>query len=229
LTAALQNCISAGVICDIFIKTCKHDRGYLEHCLRSIDKFCSGFRQVKIVEGEHPKGYLHQQVIKMHADTFTDADLFLITDSDTLFTIPVTPETYLRDGKPIWLHTPWTPEMLAHKGTMAWLECMTQFAKGVTPPSEFMRRQPFMIPGYVLEDLRETCLTRHGRTLEDYVMNAASFSEFNVIGHHAWMFFHDKFHWIDTSKDELPPVTVRQFWSHDPVEKNLPEIERILS
>lgn len=214
--------------CDIFIKTCQRDAGYLKHALRSIDKFCTGFRQVKIVEGEHPKGYLHQQVVKMSADTYTDADFFLITDSDTLFTMPVTPETYLRDGKAIWLHTPWTEEMLANPGVRAWFDCMQNFS-GRTPPSEFMRRQPFMVPAWLLKDLREWCEFQHRRSLEDYVMSQKAFSEFNVIGHHAWQHHRDRMAWVNTETDEMPPLTVRQFWAAgDPVEKNLDEIERIL-
>lgn len=215
-------------ITDIFIKTCQHDADYHRYCLASIEKFCSGFRRTVVIDGEHPQGYLHQQVVKLHANRYTDADYVLITDSDTLFTVPVTPETYFRDGKPVWIHTPWTPEMLAHSGTRAWKQCMEQFA-GAEPPSEFMRRQPFLIPTWLLSDLQMWCEFAHGKTLERYVMEAQRFSEFNVIGHHAWRHHRERFHWIDTSKDELPELTVRQFWSHDPVSKNIEEINRILA
>lgn len=214
--------------CDIFIKTCRHDADYHRHCLASIDKFCTGFRQTVVIDGEHPKGYLHQQVVKLHADTYTDADFVLTLDSDTMFTVPVTPETFLRDGKPVWLHTPWTPEMLAHPGVSAWRKCMADFARK-EPPSEFMRRHPFCIPRWLLKDLQNWCRFSHGKTLESYVMDAQAFSEFNVLGHHAWQHHHDKFHWIDTSKEELPELTVRQFWSHDPIGTNLEEINRILA
>ena len=214
---------------DIFIKTCVHDAEYHRYCLASIEKFCTGFRRTVVIEGEHPKGYLRQQVVKLHADTYTDADFVLMTDSDTLFTVPVTPETYLRDGKPVWIHTPWTPEMLAHKGTAAWRKCMTDFAKGVEPPSEFMRRQGFMVPGWLLKDLRQWCQFKHGKTLEDYVMNAGAFSEFNVIGHFAWQFHHNEFSWINTATDELPESPLVQFWSHTPVAENLERINQILA
>lgn len=212
--------------CSIFIKTCQRDREYHEYCLKSIEKYCSGFRDVVVIEGEHPQGYLHQQVVKCYADLHTDADYILITDSDTLFTIPVTPETYFHEDKVKWLHTPWTPEMLAGN-EKCWFGVMGQFFLDI-PPSEFMRRQPFMVPAWLLKELREYCRHKHGRTLEDYIMWKGVFSEFNVMGMFAWLFHHDKFHWIDTSKDELPELTTRQFWSHDPLEKNIEEIERIL-
>jgi hypothetical protein len=218
---------------DIFIKTCKHDAPYLGYCLDSIRKFCTGFRDTGfrdtvVIHGEHPEGYLWQQVEKMYADNHTDADFILVTDSDTLFNQPVTPESFMRDGRPIWIHTPWTEEMLAHPGTATWKRVMTAFAKE-SPPSEFMRRQPFVFPRAVLPSLREFCLRNHGITLADYIMQSQSFSEWNVLGFHCWTHHRDLFHWIDSSVDELPPLFVRQFWSHDPIEKNLAEIQSILS
>lgn len=214
--------------CDIFIKTCFHDAAYHVYCLESIGRFCTGFRDTVVVGGEHPRGYLYQQVIKMHADTYTDADYILVTDSDTLFTEPVSPESFMVDGKPIWLYTPWTPEMLAHSGTKAWHDCMQEFF-GVTPHAELMRRQPFMFPRHVLQSLREFCYHRHGVSIEDYVMSRGSFSEWNVLGFHCWLHHRDDFHWIDTSVDPLPPLRVHQFWSQTPIEQNLHAIQQILA
>lgn len=213
---------------DIFIKTCNHDVPYHKYCIQSIDKFCTGFRDTVVLNDEHPRGYLWQQVCKMYADTKTNADMILVTDSDTLFNQPVTPESFMRDGKPIWIHTPWTPEMLAHSGTATWKRVMTEFF-GIEPPSEFMRRQPFMFPAAVLGTLREFCIAKHRVSLDEYIMNQKAFSEWNVLGFHCWLHHRDLFHWVDSSVDELPPLLVKQFWSHDPIEKNLPEMQTILS
>lgn len=214
--------------CDIFIKTCQHDAGYHQHCLASIEKFCSGFRRTVVIDGEHPRGYLHQQVVKLHADIHTGADFTLVTDSDTLFTAPVTPESFFTDGKVDWLVTPWDETMLAHAGTRTWYDVMGQF-HGKIPPFEFMRRQPFMLPRWLTESIRDWCKFQHGQDIETYVMGHGTFSEFNVLGHHAWLFHQSRFNWIDTSKEELPPPVVRQFWSHDPIEKNIEEINHILA
>lgn len=216
-------------ITDIFIKTCDRDAAYLEYTKKSIEKFCSGFRNVVIVGGEHPRGYLHQQTVKLHADEFCEgADFVLITDSDTLFTRPVTPETYLRDGKAVWLHTPFTPEMLENSGVRAWHHCMQAFFVH-EPPSEFMRRQPFMVPTWLLRGLREWCKELHGVSITDYVMTQNAFSEFNIMGFYAWLHRREDMAWVNTEIDPLPELTVRQFWSHDPIEKNLPEIQQILA
>jgi len=216
------------MITDIFIKTCNHDVPYHKYCIQSIDKFCTGFRDTVVLNDEHPRGYLWQQVCKMHADLKTDAEFILITDSDTLFNQPVTPESFMRDGKPIWLHTPWTAEMLAHPGTPTWKRVMTEFF-GIEPPAEFMRRQPFMFPSHVLATLRSFCVQKHGVSLEEYIMSQKAFSEWNVLGSHCWLHHRDLFHWVDTSVDELPPLRVRQFWSLDNIEKNMDEINRILT
>jgi hypothetical protein len=218
------------MVCDIFIRTYPGDAAYHEKCLQSIEKYCTGFRETVVIDKESPTrqiGYLDQQVTKLTADMHTDADFILIMDSDCMFTQPVTPETYLVDGRPQWLHTPWTPEMLAHPGTRAWHDCMYRFFKQ-DPPSEFMRRHPFMIPRWLLKELRKFCQKVHGCSIESYVMAQKSFSEFNVIGCHAWLHHHDSMGWVDTSKDPLPEVTLKQWWSHDPIEKNLEEINRIL-
>jgi hypothetical protein len=212
---------------DIFIKTCEYDAAYHKYCLQSIEKYTSGFRQTVVVEGEHPRGYLHQQVIKMHAYEYTDADFICITDSDTLFCRQVTPETYMVDGKPLWLHTPWTDDMRACKGLSTWAQVMRDFL-GEEPPSEFMRRQPFFIPRWLLQEIAEYCQGKFGMSLKDYIMSIDAFSEYNIIGFYAWLYHHDKFQWIDTSVDPLPQETVVQFWSHDPIEKNIPHINRVL-
>lgn len=215
------------MIVDIFIRTCSHDREYLNYCLKSIDKFCSGFRSVIVIPKDEHNGYLKQQIDKLSVDLFSNASHFLIVDSDTLFTCPVTPETYLVEGKPIWLHTPWTPEMLEVPGLRAWKDVMTAFFRN-EPPSEMMRRLPFFVPRTLTEGIREYCLATHGKTIEQYVLELGKFSEFNIMGYFAWLFRQNDFHWVDTSKDPLPELTVRQFWSHDPIYINIHEINNIL-
>jgi hypothetical protein len=211
----------------ILIKTCLHDAEYHRYCLKSIEKFCTGFSEVRVIEGEHPKGYLWQQVVKLHADQYTDADFILVTDSDTLFVEPVTPESFMREGKPIWFMTPWTPEMLATEAMQTWWNVMRDF-NGAEPPAEFMRRQPFMFPRHVLQSIREHCFHRFGVGIEEFIMAQPTFTEWNAMGHHCWLNHRDDFYWMDTSV-ECPPPLVWQFWSHDTITKNLEEITRILA
>ena len=211
---------------DLFIKTCKYDSEYHKYCLASIAKFCTGFRDTVVIKGEHPNGYAFQQVVKTNADTYTDADLILITDSDTLMIEPVTPESFMRDGKPIWMMTRWNDAMMANPGTRAWFNCMEKFS-GVKPDFEFMRRQPFMFPREVLPELRKFCMAKHGIALGEYILREKAFSEFNVIGHFCYMHCPELFYWMD-SDVECPPAKTLQLWSHTPIAENMDKINAIL-
>jgi hypothetical protein len=213
------------MITDIFIKTCNYDKQYHEYCLQSIKKYCTGFRNTVVVEGEHPQGYIYQQVVKLHADKYTDADFILVTDSDTLFNTPVTPESFMSNGKPIWYMTPFE-QLLEHSTLLKWRKVMTDFC-GIEPQFEFMRRQPFMFPRYVLKDIQEYCVKTHGRTLEEYPFDLGVFTEWNVLGFYCWIHHRDAFTWVNTD-DGIGDPLVRQFWSHDKVQKNIEEIKQIL-
>jgi hypothetical protein len=217
--------------CDIFLKTFPADYPWAEYCLRSIDKFCTGFRRVVIVAPdpgcptpedtphevvivpEQDNGYNGQQVVKLTADEYSDADFILFADSDTIFTRPVTPETFLRDGKPIWLMTPFENARADQRD--AWLPVMTRWM-GEVPQFEWMRRHPFIFPRWLFESVRQFCAEKHGRTIEQYVMEQGpglSFSEFNCAGFLAYQHHRDKFAWINTVTDRVPPETTLQKWS----------------
>lgn len=158
-------------------------------------------------------GYLIQQVVKLHADKYTDADYILFTDSDTIFTQPVTPETYFTHGLINWMITPYA------KTDTPWQPMIEKFL-GIPVEFETMRRHPQMVPRWLLIDMREFCEKQHGVPLDKYVMSQPyrEFSEFNALGAFAYYFHHDKFNWINTEEvaaDQLPPLTVLQKYSHD--------------
>jgi hypothetical protein len=212
------------MITDIFIKTCNHDVPYHKYCIQSIDKFCTGFRDTVVLNDEHPRGYLWQQVCKMYADTRTNADMILVTDSDTIFVDPVTPESFMRDGKPIWFITPFAS--VSPDAKNAWFGVITKFL-GEEPEYETMRRQPFMFPREVLAEFRKFCVGKHGVTIEEYVFREGSFSEYNCLGNFCLKHYPELFCWINTDI-ECPPAKVLQMWSHAPISQNMETINRIL-
>src|SRR5205823_4592066 len=55
----------------------------------------------------------------------------------------------------------------------------------------------------------------HQKEAKDYIMSRPfrNWSEFNCMGFFAWKFHRDKFHWVNTSTDEWPELTVDQHWS----------------
>jgi hypothetical protein len=223
------------VTTSLFIKSYRGDFRWLTYCLRSIQKFATGFQEIVIVipdtdnldhltaervvkVKESGTPYLFQQVVKMYADTYTDADFISFVDSDCIFVEPVTPETFMTDGKVNWLYTPWEhiPE------DVKWREVM-QKCLGEDPPAEMMRRHPQMIPRWALEEFRGFVAQKHGVSLEHYILSqpGRSFSEFNVCGFYLWLYHHDKIHWINT-EDYLPPTVLSQYWSWGGI---TPEIE----
>lgn len=215
---------------DIFIRTYSDDLKWLSYSLKSIHKFCTGFRDIIIVIPEsqlnllqgfnltrekiitcplYKDDYLGQQVTKLYADEYSDADYILYTDSDTLFTIPSDAKDFIRDGSPLILKTKYEKAETA----IAW-KAVTEKALGFKVDFEFMRRLPFCYHSSTLKSLRVYMKEKHGEELEKYikVQHNRQFSEFNVVGAFADKFEQDKYTFQDTD-DGLPTLYVRQFWS----------------
>ena len=238
--------------CDIVIKSYPKDYHWLDYCLRSIQKFATGFNDVivmlpreaplpltkeKVVLLDVPENYLSQQVAKLNADHHTKADYILHFDSDMIFTRPVTPDFFFTNGKPAWAITEWG-DMPGKVEMLAWYHVMAKLFLQ-TPPYEFMRKCAILAPRWLYAELRAFIQDTHGITMESYVMNQPGneFSEYNALGFLAWLKFRDKFHWHDTEKEgcEWP---FRQYWSHSgmkhegrsgPTSSERLEIERILA
>lgn len=236
-----------GVSHDLFIKSYRKDFPWLIYCLRSIAKFSSGFRDIIIVvpeedrkeidtwgltmekvfsEVEYGRGYLLQQVRKLTADKYTDADVIVFIDSDCLLSKPFSPPDLYSNGKITMLMTPYT-EM---PPDFPWQK-PTEKALGFPCPYETMRRHPFVYPSRIIKACRDHIENLHQTDIEDYIMSQEAFSEFNAVGSFCWEKHRESFDWIDTTKaNELPPLMLKQYWSHDPNFETLKkEMEAILA
>jgi len=224
---------------DLVIKSYPADYQWLSLCLRSIQKFATGFNQVivllprsdplpltaeTVVYLDAPEGYLAQQVAKLNADQHTQADYIVHFDSDMVFTRPVTPDFFFKDGKPIWVVTPFQD-----KEMRAWMHVMVKcFHK--MPPYEFMRKCSIVAPRWIYAKFREFIQDYHGVTMEQYVMNqpANEYSEYNCLGFFAWLHHREVFHWHDTEIEGCD-WPFRQFWSWGGLTPEIrEEIESIL-
>jgi len=222
----------------ILVRSYSKDFPWLTYALRSIQKFCTEFSEVVIVipdTDDLPNltaervvkvkdimpGYMMQQSDKLYADLYSDADFFLYVDSDCILTEPVTPETFMTDGKVNWLHTPF--EKAGEDARRAWYDVMKK-CLGEDPPSEMMRRHPQLIPRWALQEFRGFIAQKHGVSLEHYIASQplGEFSEFNCIGFFLWLHHHEKINWINT-EEFLPPTVLRQWWSHGGL---TPEIQK---
>lgn len=213
------------MVIDIFIRSYEKDFVWLEHALRSIHKNVTGFRNIivavpdarllshltaeTVIEIEDlPDGYIGQQLTKMQAWKYTDADAILFWDSDVVAIEPVDVSEFKRDGKPIIYKTkydsidvPWKP--------------ITESCLGFTVVYEYMRRMPLLYWGNTIQNSEEYIAALHNCTLREYLsrVNHRSFSEFNAIGALAERYEPDEYAFIDTETVEMRPIKVVQFWS----------------
>lgn len=208
----------------IFIKTYKDDLKWLGYCLESIKKYGSGISEVVIAADEDCKefmqifvhevrvvyvpawrnGYIQQQFVKLHADQYTNAEQILFVDSDCVFHTPFTPESYMRDGKPVLLKTRYGNL----GGGEAWKRITESFV-GWPVEFEYMRRLPWMYRRQSLINFRAMF-----PTLEDRLrsLETPSFSEYNALGAYIDKFEHDEYYVSDTEV-WMPESVAHQFWS----------------
>lgn len=229
---------------DIFIVTYWKDANWLEYCLRSIQKYATGFRQtivvysprdreavkpvcdkfsfVKIHEEPEPddKGHEFQCYFKCCADTVSDADYFLHTDSDCVFTSPTTPEDYFTDGRPDLLHAPYDSLLNAHGGQAVPWQGITTRALGVYIQVETMRRFPFVYRRDTYGKLRARVEEVNHIDFKRYALYSQPippawrcFSDFCSLGGYAFTFQRDQYYLYDT-RNPLKPGKVLQGWSH---------------
>lgn len=220
----------------IFIKSWRGDRGFLSYCLRSIAKFCQGFKETVVVIAEIDRvhfdgfdfcgsrvvwidepdtgiGYLSQQNLKVHADEYTDADFIFYVDSDCFITERMTPDMFMPNGKPLCLLRHWADVGNA----IAWKEITQKFLTW-QPSFEGMAALPFVIDRRVLPLLREYAQATHGCEIGDYILSQPSnqFSEFNAMSAFSQRFTPHLYQWeiADPATDGFPRV-LTQKWSWD--------------
>lgn len=215
----------------IFIRSHLPDFEFLSYCLRSIQKFATGFDRIVIavpqgqeqhlrhltvekvvpVHDEAGRGYLNQQKDKLNADILTKADMVFNLDSDCVLNRPINPQMFMAGDRPRWMMTPWKDVMEAKKN---WFHIMCKCVQEC-PEHEFMRRHGLMIPAWAYVEFRAFIQATHGVEMQAYVMNVHGneFSEFNCLGFYLWKFHRDKIHWHDTSVDGIPEASITQAWS----------------
>lgn len=218
--------------CDIVIRSYWKDLDWLRLAIASIHRFCTGFRQVVIIfpsstkpwlkRSDLPAGvricfcrdyaddYLGQQVTKLHADEFTDADYICHIDSDCIFCRDTSPQKLIRDAKPVVIMEP-----IALLGRHYPWRRPTEKFLGCTVLDDFMRQPPFTFPRRLYSAIRQYAVRQHGVDIETWVMAQPprGFSEYNALGAFAWEnYFHD-FVWIDAAAGTAPEQHCRWYWS----------------
>jgi len=202
----------------------------LEYALASVARWCRGFLEVVVVTPRSSAGrvrralpswtrlvvcpdyrddYLGQQVSKLHADEYTDADLVCHLDSDMLFTRPTTPADLLDDGRVRVVRRP-VADLGRHR---PWL-VPTEAFLGWPVAYDFMQEPPFTFPRWLYGEVRAHALAAHGVHLDTYVTSRPprGFSEFNVLAGYAYALHRMAFSWRDAD-DADRPALCRWYWS----------------
>lgn len=240
----------------LFNSTFGRDFPYLKYNLLSLEKFASGFSEYVILvpnpdleelrrmvselpgtsgipircEGfdEWPgKGFLHHAAQIMRADQWcSNADFIAHWDSDCVFTAPVTPQTFIKDGKPILQFEDFDSIGKRHPGVLKWKEA----AEACLPfavKSECMRghnetygRRIYGIARFLIEQAT-------GLSSDDYIKTCQNsfpqtFAEFPTLGAVAKELFPDQYHLVDNALKPNPDKSdfpVLQSWSHGAMDK----------
>jgi hypothetical protein len=237
------------VRCDILIRSYQRDFGWLAQCLRSIERFCEGFRDVVVVVPrssherlsrlrlpldprtlscpDYRQDYLGQQVTKLHADLYTDADYVCHVDSDCVFRRLTRPEDLLADGRPRVNMAPYA----VLDRYLPWRDATERFL-GLPVAYEFMRTPPYTFPRWLYQSVRDHAIARHGRSVTQYVLaqEPRGFSEFNALAAYGFWRNRAAFDWCDVSQVATPEPSCRVYWSWaglDPT--TLGEIDALLA
>jgi hypothetical protein len=230
---------------DIFIRTYRKDIPWLAYCLKSIQKYCKDFRQVVIVIPKSDErfladlnltsekvfttdafanDYLGQQATKLEAWKYSDADFICFTDSDCVFRKDTRPSDFIIGELPRVLKTPY-----ANVGEAQCWKGLTETACKFEVEWEYMRRLPFTFRRDTLLAIKNWFEQLHGVDLYTYIERSKGFSEFNLMGAFAEKYESDKYTFMDTETNPLPPAHIAQFWSWGGLTPDvITEIEHIL-
>jgi len=228
------------MIVDIFIKTYYKDYIWLKYCLRSIQKFASGFRNIIIVSDtdnlipdeyiipnckiyyvpipkitpsyvEHGIGYLWQQNIKLNWFDYTDADAVLNLDSDCMFTTITTPADFMTDGKFNWFYRDWKDA----GGGICWKQS-TDFLLKIDTKYDSMLCHPFILQRNTSLSLKKyLCSIHNSDTIWNIFVkyNMKTASEFNLFGSYIKYIDSNEYNQIHNPVNQYHNRTIHVSWS----------------
>jgi hypothetical protein len=219
---------------DIVIRSYYRDLRWLALSLRSIDMFASGHRQVVVVVPRaslqrmamptvlprtdvrlrtcrnRVDDYLGQQITKLHADLYTDAEMIVHLDSDQVFIEPCDlRERLLDDGL---LRVSFDTN---DRGpiTDGWRRCPEVFF-GQRIDCDLTGPPPLALPRSVYPALRGYCRRQHGVSISTYAeaTPADRFCEFALLRGYIYLHQRVGYRWVDVRDADLLPEC-RRFWS----------------
>ena len=206
------------------IVTFKRDMDFLRYCLRSVEKYATGFAGVDLVvpvserglydwtpnnthvhyfDEPTGKGMLAHEFQIMHADEWCpDSDVIVHLDPDCCLWRPVTPKTFVQDGQILATREPY--DRIGNPNRHIWKRIVEEVT-GIEPRWDFMLMHPNVHWREVYLKARQVIEQKTGRRLDLVIMNGRnefpqSFAEFPVLGTVAEHFFGDRYRYTDYDK-----------------------------
>jgi len=221
---------------DLFIKSYKNDFWLLQLALKSISRNVTGYNNLILLIPEKDKhdfdtrqlpertlifyiddkspGWLYQQVCKLEAYKYCNADYIMFSDSDCFFTYPINLQDFIKEDKPEILYTDWEKTGDA----ICWKEPTEKFMKEHVP-YEMMRRNCLIYHRSTLMNISE-----YEPNIEDVVMSSRRFSEFNVMSAFAHKYEREKYNFINTDDWKYTEPKAIQVWSHASKKEGVSEV-----
>jgi hypothetical protein len=219
---------------DIVIRSYYRDWQWLTLALRSVELFVTGHRRVVVVlpRASLPRvdlrmiragsgvrvrschdcrdDYLGQQVTKLYADRYTDADLIVHLDSDQVFVAPCDLRNRLLDGDRPRISYDTSGRRPATDG---WRRCPEVFLSRQLP-WDLTTPPPLLLPRQVHAQLRAYCQHRHGVSITEYTQatSTARFCELAILRGFALVSDPGGYAWVDVRGGD-PVPECRTFWS----------------
>lgn len=211
---------------DFFLKSFKPDFYLLQFALLSIKKWITGYNNIILLIPEKDKhdfdtrnlpertliyyvedkspGWLYQQVCKLDAHKYSNADYIMFSDSDCIATRPVNIQDCIKDGRPEILYTDWS----SVGDAICWRK-PTEEIMGETILWEGMRRNNQVMHRDTLVNI-----SNWRPKLEETILSMDRFSEFNLMSAFAYKYEREKYRFTDTANWTYVPPLMEQVWSH---------------
>jgi hypothetical protein len=206
----------------IFIVSFHRDVEFLRYCLKSIQKYATGFEGVTIAvpinehllfdwvkdygadlgvfEEDPAKGMMHHEYEKMTADIWCpSADAILHLDSDCMFWEPASPDDFFVNGKPILFRERYAT--LKNKLRLHWKKAVFD-ATGIDPEWETMVRHPAVHLRETYAITRTVIFGHTKRPVREYILSCRNefpqeFAEFPTLGSVAIAHIPGKYHFVE--------------------------------
>ena len=200
--------------CDIFVRAHKESFADLEGCLASIERCCTGFRNVRVVIPQSDRSFLGGlrlpgckidircsaesgntpgfQKTAFSPDLFTDAEWICPVEPSWIFGRSTDVGDLFSGDRP---RLPIRPVEFANDGQQ---EATERFL-GFPLAHDFSCYPPYVYPSWLYEELRLHCRRLHSLDVEGYLtaVSGGVLSELDALGAFAHRFHPDAMRWMD--------------------------------